>query len=276
MRRVDLAKPFYGVRVPRHGDAAAESLVTVYSKRMSPHHFFSHVTAAVIHGLPLPLTLQRSPMLHVCTEDPSARHGSRTVVGHHCRPGSIRVVDVAGLRVASPVDTWCQLSTVLSVDELVMVGDALVRRVKPLASMEELRVAVARFAGHRGARRLRAALEWVRPGTDSPKETELRVLLIRAGLPEPEVNGIIVDRFGVKVATGDLVYRRYRVLVEYDGAQHREDEEQYHWDVDRLDDIMAEDWRVIRINKSHLGGRTPVAIRKVEAALRARGWRPRT
>ena len=78
----------------------------------------------------------------------------------------------------------------------------------------------------------------------------------------------------MKIATGDLVYRLYRVLVEYDGEQHRTDEEQYHWDVDRLDRIMEADWRVIRINKSHLRSKPASVLRKVETALRAAGWRP--
>ena len=274
MRGADLAGPFHGIRVPRERDATPASLILIYSKRMSPGHFFSHVTAALIHGLPLPLELQRSSTLHVCTEEPSARHGSSGVVGHHCLSGSIRVVKVRGLRVASPVDTWCQLSTVLSLDDLIKVGDALVRRKKPFATMDELRFAVLRYTGHRGAKKLRAAFELVRPGVDSPKETELRLLLVRARLPEPEVNGIIRNRYGAKIATGDLVYREYRVLVEYDGGQHRTDEDQYHWDIDRLDEIMEESWRVLRINKSHLHPHPSVAIRKVETALRAAGWHP--
>lgn len=274
MRGADLAQPFRGIRAPHEGIATQKSRIVTYSRRLEPRQFYSHMTAALIHGLPLPLKLKRSPTLHVCTEDPAERHGSSGVVGHHCLSGSIRVVELHGLRVASPVDTWCQLSSVLSLDELIMVGDALVRRIKPLATMEELHAAVLRYAGHRGARKLREAFEWVRPGMDSPKETELRLLLIRARLPEPEVNGKITNRYGAQIATGDLVYRLYRVLVEYDGEQHRTDEDQYHWDVDRLDEIMEETWRVIRINKSHLRTRPILVVHKVETALRAAGWRP--
>jgi len=241
---------------------------------MSAGDFFSHVTAAVIHGLPLPFALGQGKTLHICTENPAVRDRVRGTIGHHVAPGSIRVVEVHGLRVTSPVDTWCQLSTVLGLDDLIKVGDALVRRKLPLATMEELRAAVLRYSGHRGAKKLREAFEWVRAGVDSPKETELRLLLVRACLPEPEVNGKITNRFGVPFATGDLVYRGYRVLVEYDGEQHRTDEEQYHRDVDRLDDIMEERWRVVRINKSHLRHKQASVIRKVETVLRAAGWRP--
>lgn len=274
MRGADLEQPFVGIRVPRGSDLPDPWVVDAYSRRMSADDFFSHASAAQLHDLPLPTWLARARTVHVSTESQEHRDRVRGVVGHHVRLDSIRTVVVRGLRVTSPVDTWCQLATMLTVDDLITMGDALVRRKRPLATMLDLRVGVARYAGRRGARKLREALDLVRPGVDSPRETALRLLLVRAGLPEPAVNGEIMDRFGVKIASGDLVYRQFRVLVEYDGEQHRSDEKQYHLDVDRLDAIMEENWRVVRINKSHLRFRPATAIRKVETALRDRGWRP--
>ena len=46
------------------------------------------------------------------------------------------------------------------------------------------------------------------------------MLLRRAGLPRPEVNGQITDEWGNFLAEGDLVFRRERVIVEYDGDVH--------------------------------------------------------
>ena len=273
LRGADLERPFRGTRVKRDGAATVESLIETYSRRMPATHYFSHVTAAIIHGLPLPWALQQSPLVHVGTDDPAARHGSRSVIGHHAERGSLHITEVRGLRVTSAVDTWCQLATILKLDDLIRMGDALVRRKHPLADMGGLLAAVRRYSGHRGVKLLREALIWIRPGVDSPRETDLRLLVVRAGLPEPEVNVVIHGRTGVKLATGDLVYRRYRVLLEYDGGQHRTDENQYHYDVDRLDSLMEEAWRVIRINKSHLRN-PPEVIRRVETALAAAGWCP--
>jgi len=274
MRAGDLVKPFAGIRTSVRDEVTPDALIAAYGERMSAHDFFSHVSAARVHGLPLPNWLARARTVHVSTEHQELRERGRGVAAHHVKAGSIRIVEVRGLRVTSPVDTWCQLSTVLGVDDLIVMGDALVRRKNPLATMDELRRAVARYSGHRGARKLREALEWVRPGVDSPKETELRLLLVRAHLPEPEVNGEIFDRAGTKIATGDLIYPEYRVAVEHDGEQHRTDEEQYHWDVDRIDAIVEAGWRHIRINKSHLRHRPATVIRKVDTALRLRGWHP--
>ena len=185
LRRSDLASPFRGIYAPPQTLLTPESLIFAYALRMSPAHFYSHVTAALIYGLPLPPHLRRSVTLHVSTETAAARHGSSGVIGHHVTPGSVRVVDAYGLRATSPVDTWCQLATMLSLHDLIRIGDALVRREHPLATMAQLHAGVARHAGRRGARTLRQALAGVRPGACSPTETDLRLLLVRSGLPEP-------------------------------------------------------------------------------------------
>ncbi|WP_105036325.1 DUF559 domain-containing protein [Cryobacterium aureum] len=273
MRGADLGHPFPGTRVQRGAPDNVESRIETYSKRMPTTHYFSHVTAAIIHGLPMPWGRQHSWDVHVCSDVAATRPDVRGVIAHHAEPGSLRIQEVRGLHVTCPVDTWCQLSSMLGLDDLIRLGDALVRRQHPLAEMRDLLAAVRRYSGHRGVKRLHEALIWIRPGVDSPRETDLRLLIVRAGLPEPEVNAIIMSRTGVKLATGDLVFRRYRVLLEYDGGQHRTDENQYHWDVDRLDALMENTWRVIRINKSHLRNPSEV-IRRVTAALITGGWHP--
>lgn len=269
LRGPDLDTPFPGVRVSRLG--VIPEPWQSFALRMLPGQFFSHVTAALIHGLPLPLMLANGSTLDVSAVMPQQCPRLDGVRGHRVKRAS--VVQLGnGIRVAAPVDTWCQLSTVLSLDDLIAVGDALVRRKKPHASMTELRAAVIRHGGHRGARKLRAAFESVREGVDSPRETAVRLIVMRAGLPEPEVNGAIHDAKGTKIATGDLVFRRYKVLVEYDGEQHRLDDEQYNWDIDRLDRIRDAGWLVVRINKSHMASSSRTA-RKVETALLSSGWR---
>ena len=212
-------------------------------------------------------------MLHVTTITSAVPPRVNGIVGHQVEAELARVAARGGLRVASPIDAWCQLSTVLWLDDLIAVGDALVRRQHPLASMDELSDAVQRWAGRRGVKRLRFAFSMVRSGVDSPKETAIRLILIRGRLPEPEVNGTILSRSGAFLAMGDLVYRGHKVLVEYDGDHHFDSVAQAHHDIDRLDRVMAEGWRVIRLNKTHLG-RSDVVVNKVRTALRNAGWSP--
>jgi Protein of unknown function (DUF559) len=278
LRGGDLERPFHGVRMARSAAtpveaavATVEMLCRAYAVRMRPVEAFSHRTAATLHGLPTPWSTD--PVIEVVVLGPHGLPRSRGVRGHRADMAT-RPVVVRGLRVVSPVDTWLQLAADLGVRELVMIGDALVRRRQPLAAMGELVEAVSRHRGRRGHRALVVALAHVRPGTDSPAETELRLDLVEHGLPEPVVNLDILDASGRRIAIGDLAYPSYRVLVEYDGDHHRDDPAQYSRDVDRLDDLAHEGWRVIRFNRSHRGIRRTRRLERVRDALLAAGWKP--
>lgn len=265
-RAKDLQAPFRGVRMPA-GEPGTRELCEAYAIRMTEGQFFSHETAAVLHGLPVPST----HLLHVSTMGGAGREPRvRGIVGHRLAVGSVTVVTVGGLTIASPVSTWVMLAPYLSLVQLVILGDALVRRKHPLATTAEMIAAVGNAAGRRGHRRLSAALALVRARTDSPRETRTRLWLVWGGLPEPVVNSVIRNQFGGFLTFGDLVYEQYRVIVEYDGGQHFQEEGAIS-DVDRLEALMALGWRVVRINKTHSQS---VAVALVRAALIQGGWRP--
>jgi very-short-patch-repair endonuclease len=92
------------------------------------------------------------------------------------------------------------------------------------------------------------------------------------GFPEPEVNGLIYNSYGAEIAHGDLVFREYRTILEYDGGQHRVSDRQFSIDISRLDALMEEGWRVIRVDKSLLARRATL-VGKIDTALRQGGWR---
>lgn len=237
------------------------------SARMTPDQYFSHTTAAVLLGLRMPEGF-RDPELHVTSVRPHRAPRLDGVAGHESGPASLVTVD--GMPVENPLGTWIRLAASLSLDELIVMGDGLVRRTRPLATMEHLGRAVAGYPG-RGIRTLRAAFSQVRPGTDSARETHLRLIVIRAGYPEPEVNGIIRNSHGAEIARGDLVFRQYRSILEYEGRQHSEDPRQFAIDISRLDDLMDERWRVIRVDR-YLMARRATLLDKIERALRHGGW----
>ena len=272
LRAGDLEIPFSGVRTPARRGATLLDRCAAYAQRMRPCEVFTHRTAAILHGLPV-----RPPVdgrLDVGAFTPNGLPRAAGVRGHRVRAGDVRVVTLRGLRVVSAVDAWCQLAAQLSVRELVIVGDALVRRNHPIATLAELRAAVARHVGRRGHRALTEAMELVRPRTDSPAETELRLDVVAHGLPEPQVNVDIFDHRGRRIAIGDLAYPEFRVLAEYDGEQHRTDDTQYARDVDRLDDLARAGWRVVRVNRSHRGIRRTARLERLREALIAAGWTP--
>jgi hypothetical protein len=140
--------------------------------------------------------------------------------------------------------------------------------------MAELRGAVDGMRGARGYRNLLAALPHVRERTDSARETMLRLLIVRAGMPEPMINAPIRSRDGRIVAHADLTYPEFNLVLEYDGDQHRTDRAQYYLDIKRLELITREGWRVMRINLKSMANPTVLAVAIREALVDAGAPQP--
>lgn len=244
-RASDLVAPFHGVRIAR-GDLDHESLCRAYAARMARGHVFSHTTAARLWGLPLP-RLDDAALVHVSAPSGSRPPRGRRVAGHRLGV-SIRTDVIRGLAVVSAGDAWCQLSARLGLDALVAAGDRLIGWPRPLMAMSEVHAAIDRYGSRPGVVRLRAARALLRPDSASPRETRLRLIVHRAGLPEPECNGAIGLGDGT-VTHGDLVFRA-RGVIEYDGEQHRSDARQFARDVARLNALALAGWTVIRITRA--------------------------
>lgn len=143
---------------------------------------------------------------------------------------------------------------------LVAIGDHLVLdpRVldphdeRPHIRLDELRRAVADATG-RGIRTARAAAALVRDGVESPRETDLRLLVYELGLPEPVCGYLVHDREGREIGYFDLVWPERRIIVEYDGDQHRTSTHQYDRDIRRFDRATEAGYRVIRVRARGLG-----------------------
>jgi very-short-patch-repair endonuclease len=283
LRASDLEVPFRGVRMPAPSVPGplrrARALATVLTNQQ----FFSHQTAALIWGMPLPLALQQDPTVHVSAFRPDLPPRRIGVVGHYLKPGTATTGEWLGLPVASAATTWTQLATALTPYELVAAGDFLLRGVDtlakygyrpaytPLVTLEELEAAT-RWCRRRGAEKLREALGRVRDKVESPKETELRLTLIDGGLPEPEINREIRSDSGEFLGRVDLSYPEYKVVVEFDGEQHRQDRYQFDRDIDRIHKLEENGWRVIRIRAALLRSDPMEVVRRVRVALIARGW----
>jgi hypothetical protein len=272
LRSRDLSIPFRGVRCDPAMQRDFETRCDAYATKMGPGAFFSHTTAAALFGMPLPW-LEPMPRLHVSVLEPAKAPRGERIAGHQLARDSVTGRILRGKPVLEIVDVWCQLAGEIALDHLVAAGDSLLGGRHPLVSLDELRLEVEERAGRRGAARLRNALSLMRVGAESPKETELRLLLHRAGFPEPELNIDILSRRGVFIARGDIVYRWCKLLVEYDGSQHATDRGQYVRDVERGENLERAGWRTVRVLKEHMRAPDDVVAR-VAKVLRARGWRP--
>ncbi len=211
---------------------------------------YSHCTAALLHGLPLPRSHEHRQPLHVMR--PTARNPvDRPQVTPHLGLQSRQVATVQRLRVVAPADTWVDLASLLGVEDLVVAGDRVARVA---GSLEPLREALARRTatrGLRGARRLREALSWVRLGADSPMETRSRLLFCRHGLPEPEINVAVMSVSGSEfLCRGDFVWRDKKVVGEYQGSHHFDSFARGDDDISRRLLLEDDGWKYVELTRS--------------------------
>ena len=203
------------------------------------------------------------------------------VIGRQINDWNAHRVEIDGLPTIDLPTLCCHLGMVLSEPDLVAVGDALVLEPVipaagppcPLATIDALRTRVALYRV-RGKRRAAKALDRIRPGAGSRPESLLRLLLVKAGCPQPELNVRLFDRFGAELARVDLLFREFRVIVEYDGDRHRTDTRQFDRVLGRLDDLAALGWRVVRVGARSLFRDPQDAVNRVQRALVEGGWVP--
>lgn len=292
MRAQDLDHPFRGVRqaprppdedldVDHHRVAQAELVERCVAAGLviPVEGFFTHITAARLWPLPLPGLSNEGP-LHVGVQPPEHPPHRTGLVGHHISDTLAYVVSRHGHRLIDAATLFCQLSAVLRIEDLVAVGDALVLTPRyalehddrPWIAPAELVERVERFRG-RGKARAAQALQLIRLGAESRPETLVRLAIRADGLPEPELNVDVYSDEGIFIGRADMLYRRFRVAVEYDGDQHRVDTAQFDRDVGRLDDFAAAGWRVVRITKRGWFSDRAGCVERIRQALIAAGWR---
>ncbi len=194
---------------------------------------------------------------------------------HHVRRSGIvvsRVADLPSQRrgqpfLATPEHCFVTAAQSLNVLELVIAGDWLIRLgltspARLVTTAEETRV--------RGSRLARRAAGLVRRRVDSPRESRLRICLVLAGLPTPQCN-LTLGTNDYPIGTVDLVYEEFKVILEYEGDQHRVDRQQWNIDIDRTEEFTAEGYLVIRITAQRMK-RPRHVVGKVFNALRQRGY----
>jgi len=267
--------PCHGVRQPVGTDNILLERVRALSAATKA--IASHTTAAGLWGIPLPLTLQDHALIHL-TRQPGARAVRRRgVVGHERRLRPDEITQGRLVVCTSALRTWFDLASILGDEELVIAGDHLLRRRDPLTCFEELDAYLETKQGASGYRSAMRARSLMRSGTDSPKETEVRLLLTMHGLPEPGINVPIFDETGVWVQDPDMSYPEYKISIQYDGGHHATPA-QRRSDIRRDDDALELGWRVVRLTQLDLEIRDPQgvprAVTRVRKALLERGWIP--
>jgi Protein of unknown function (DUF559) len=225
----------------------------------------SHFTAAEIWGGVVP----DQPLTHVSSPHGCTRSERQGVGSHETRRGS-QVVVFRQLRVSSPEQTFIDLATELTLVDLVVLGDSLVK-MRRTTTRKIVEAAVA-WKG-KGSRLARRAAHLVRAGVDSPMETRLRMLMVLAGLPEPVVNHIEYDAMGAWAKRFDLSYPDLLLIIEYDGRQHAEDDRQWGRDIDRREELDADGWRLIVVRSTGIYTEPGRTLERIVDAMRSCGAR---
>lgn len=244
-----------------------------YAPRLPPDSWFSHVTAAALWGLPLPLRfLHPKAPVHVTTRSADRSIRGRGVVGHRS-VGRGALAVRSGLPLSHPVATWVELAPLLSVDELIRMGDALVDPHRSGLTRDDLALACRQAVGRRGCVNLRRAFAEVREGSRSPAETDLRLAITRGGLPMPFLNVDVHTARGRFLGQPDLTYGLARLVIEYEGDHHRTDVATFRSDIERRERFEDEGWRVLRVTGGDARQRFVRAIERIGRLLCER--RPR-
>ncbi|GIJ11345.1 hypothetical protein Van01_45590 [Micromonospora andamanensis] len=110
-------------------------------------------------------------------------------------------------------------------------------------TLDGLRGELVAHRALRGVRQARRLVDLADPRPECRQESQLRLLLVDAGLPVPEPQCWVHDRDGLGIYRLDLAYREYRVGIEYDGLSHLDPDRLRH-DRARMNWLAAEGWRM--------------------------------
>jgi len=216
-----------------------------------------------VSGVALPKELEDWEHCHILVPDGKSRPRREGVISHNARRAFKVWRIVHGLPILHPVELWLQLRGATD-DQMIEVGDGFIRRQHPLLTLDEIKEHLSKCAGLTGVPQAQRVLKYLVPGTDSLMETRTRMILIRGGLPWPEVNPTVYTSAGTDYLV-DMAYPAEKVGVEYDGGWHGT-EAQMRSDAFRRRLLQDDGWLLIPVTAPDLEKKEQI-VRSVETAL---------
>ncbi|TQF68431.1 DUF559 domain-containing protein [Rhodococcus spelaei] len=172
--------------------------------------------------------------------------------------------------VTDPARTAFDLGRKLPLDAAVEAVDAIYQATE--LTRAELTVFTAQHPGERGVVQLREVIALSDEGAESPWETKTRLAIVRAGLPRPDTQIAVHTKDGMFIGRVDMIWERWRVIVEYDGDHHF-DSAQRNRDVERWNALEAAGWRVIRVKARQLTRGRATLMGQIRTVLHDAGAR---
>lgn len=192
--------------------AAHHRLMTATWPLVDPGNVFTHESAAILHGLPLPST----PTSQVFMTRRSPGHGdsSPALRVRWTRLDDSEVTAIDDLPVSTLARTASDLARYLPYEWGVAVCDAALQAG---LSRDALLAAMARHPRLKGLPRARNAARFADARSESPAESISRVQIAQARLPRPEVQYEVIDANGVVIARTDFGWPEFGLVGEVDG-----------------------------------------------------------
>jgi len=229
---------------------------------LGPSAVVSHETAALLHGLSL---LGPPPAALTITRPPGA--GSRSArrgISLHC--AALPAAHVGG-RLGVPVTTVprtvIDLARVLDFRAGLVVADSALQR--KLTSQKELRAVMAACPRWRGVRMAAAVVEFADGRAESPLESLARVVFRDGGLPPPELQVEIKD--SEFIGRVDFLWRKFRTIVEVDGAAKYEDRTLAMRQLRRDKRLREAGYEVVHFDWKEINGDPEYVVAAVRAAF---------
>jgi hypothetical protein len=167
----------------------------------------------------------------------------------------------------TPAAAFIQLCADARMIDAITIGDWLLHH-RHMTTLEVAELA-RRDPWRPGARQARRVLRHLDGASRSPKESEVRVLLVFAGLPAPEANVPLVA--GEQIGIVDLLLRCVMLALEYEGRQHAESIAQFNRDIHRYAAFRRHEVEYLQITQEMLN-RPTVMVRRVHSRMVELGY----
>lgn len=183
--------------------------------RRFPGHVASHSTAAVVHGLELPISPD-SPVELTCLEREPRSRREGDVILHHCDDNDVPVTEAQGLPATTVARTVADTMRTRRLGHGTALLDSV--RREELLTLDDV-VTVLRGQRHwRGRPRALAAVTLSDPRRETWLESYSFVRLHELGIPIPLAQPRITDPDGLFVGRPDGLLSEEGVILEADGT----------------------------------------------------------
>lgn len=202
---------FVAAGVGRSPEDRHRHLVAATFAELRPGAVLSHASAAVWHGLPVPLAeLERCHVLR-----PGRTGGKRGRHLHvHRGEAAEDVVEIDGVPMTSLARTVEDLTRSLDPMFALAVADRAAALGVDMAEIQERRARAPRRPGNACAREVVGLADG---RAESPGESWSRWRMHQAGVPMPELQRVLRDAAGDQVARVDFWWESVRLVGEFDG-----------------------------------------------------------